>query len=41
MEAIFVMRQLQEKYREKKKRLYCIFVDFEKAFDRVSIAVIR
>ena len=28
-EAVFVMRQLQEKYREKKKRLYHIFVNLE------------
>ena len=35
VDAIFIVRQLQEKYREKKKRLYHIFVDLEKAFDRV------
>ena len=33
-DAIFIMRQLQEKFSEKKK-LYCVFVDLEKAFDRV------
>ena len=33
-EAIFVMRQLQEKFRKKKKRFYHIFVDLEKALDR-------
>ena len=31
-DAIFVMRQLQEKFSEKKK-LYHVFVDLEKAFD--------
>ncbi|XP_014666073.1 PREDICTED: uncharacterized protein LOC106808038 [Priapulus caudatus] len=31
--AIFVLRQLQEKYNQKKKKLYYIFVDLEKAFD--------
>ena len=34
-DAIFIVRQLQEKYTEKKKKLYHIFVDLEKAFDRV------
>lgn len=33
--AIFVMRQLQKKYNRKKKKLYHIFVDLEKAFDQV------
>ena len=33
--AIYIMRQLQEKYGEKKRKLYHIFVDLEKAFDRV------
>ena len=34
-DAIFILRRLQEKYGEKKKKLYHIFVDLEKAFDRV------
>ena len=34
-DAIFILRQLQHKYTEKKKKLYHIFVDLEKAFDRV------
>ena len=34
-DAIFILRRLQEKYIEKKKKLYHIFVDLEKAFDRV------
>jgi len=33
-DAILVVRQLQEKYGEKRK-LYHVFVDLEKAFDRV------
>ena len=33
--AIFTVRQLQEKYLERKRKLYHIFVDMEKAFDRV------
>ena len=34
-DAIFVIRQIQEKFSQKKKKLYHIFVDLEKAFDRV------
>ena len=34
-DAIFVVRQLQEKYLAANKRLYMTFVDLEKAFDRV------
>ena len=34
-DAIFVVRQLQEKYLVVNKRLYMAFVDLEKAFDRV------
>ena len=35
IDAIFIVRQLQEKYMEKKKKLYHIFVDLEKAFDKI------
>ena len=31
--AIFVVRQLQEKYLASNKRLYMAFIDLEKAFD--------
>ena len=34
-DAIFIVRQLQEKYLVKKKDLWMAFVDLEKAFDRV------
>ena len=34
-EAIFIVRQIQEKYGEKKRKLFHVFVDLEKAFDRV------
>ena len=39
-DAIFIMRQVQEKHQEKKK-LYYAFVDLEKALDRVPIEVVR
>ena len=39
-DAIHVLRQLQEKYLEKKKTLFHVFVDLEKAFDRVPREVI-
>ena len=39
--AIFVIRQLQEKYLEKKQKLYHIFVDLEKAFNKVPRPAIR
>ena len=35
-DALFVVRRMQEKHRDKKKKLYMCFVDIEKAFDRVS-----
>ena len=34
-EPIFALRQLQEKCREKNKDLHMVFVDIEKAFDRI------
>ena len=39
-DAIFVVRQLQEKYLAANKRLYMAFIDLEKAFDRVPLKVI-
>ena len=40
-DAIFIMRQVQEKHQAKKKKLYYAFVDLEKAFDRVQREVVR
>ena len=39
--AIFIIRQLLEKYLENKKKLHHIFVDLEKAFDKVPRPTIR
>jgi len=39
--AIFIVRQMQGKFRTKGKKLYFAFVDLEKAFDRVLREVIR
>ena len=35
-DAIFIVRQLQEKYLARNKELWMAFVDLEKVFDRVS-----
>ena len=35
-DAIFIVRQMQEKFRDKGKKLYFGFVDLENAFDRES-----
>ena len=40
MDAIFIVRQMQEKYLAKKKELLMAFVDLEKAFDRVPREVV-
>jgi len=39
--AIFTVRQMQENFTVKGKKLYFGFVDLEKAFDRVPREVIR
>ena len=40
-DAIFIIRQVQEKHQAKKQKLYYVFVDLEKDFDRVPIDVVR
>ena len=34
-DAMFALRMLMEKYREDQKELHCVFVDQEKAYNRV------
>ena len=34
-DALFALRVLTEKYREGQKVLHCVFVDLEKAYDKV------
>ena len=35
IDAHFIVKRMQEEYREKDKKLYMHFVNLEKAFDRV------
>ena len=41
MDAIFIVRRMQEKYQKKDKKLYMCFVDIEKAIDRVPRKVLE
>ena len=36
IDAMFALRMLMEKYREGQRELHCVFVDLEKAYDRVA-----
>ena len=40
-DAIFVVRQVQERFMDKKRPLFFAFVDLEKAFDQVPCAVLE
>ena len=41
IDAVFILRRLQEEYLVKEKKLYMCFVDLEKAFDRVPSKVLE
>ena len=40
-DAMFIMQQVHEKHKAKKKKLYYAFVELDKAFDRVPREVVR
>ena len=35
-DAMFALRMVMEKYREGQRELHCVFVDLEKAYDRLA-----
>ena len=41
IDAVFILRRLQEEYLDKEKKLYMCFVDLQKAFDRVPRRVLE
>ena len=41
IDAVFILRRLQEEYLDKEKKLYMCFVDLEKAFDKVPRKVLK
>ena len=41
IDAVFILRQIQEECLVKQKKLYMWFVDLEKAFDGVPVKVVE
>ena len=41
IDAVFILRRLQQKYLDKEKKLYMYFVDLEKAFGKVPRKVLE
>ena len=41
IDAVSILRRLQEEYLDKEKKLYMCFVDLQKAFDRVPWRVLE
>ena len=41
VDAIFILRRLQEEYLHNEKKLYMCFIDLEKVFDRVPRKVLE
>ena len=35
IEIIFLIRQVMERFREQKKELHLVFIDLEKAYDKI------
>ena len=40
VDAMFVLRRLTEKFRDKNKKLFFVFVDLVKAFDRAPREIV-